>query len=393
MRKKNIIFFLPSELYDGAESLVTLKFMRLLGKNNNVYLIYRCKKTDFIQEDPLQIRQYCKGIPLFFPGKIGSLEWSIRAFLHAWRICRRNKFDVIISRIMPIFGHLPALFLHFFTKIPWCANWSDPYPQITAPAPYGDGRAAKIPFWQKKFCQLMVNSANCHTFPSERLLELYQFFFPKLVGKSFVIPHVMFDSASRTCVGENSALELVYAGSGLAFRQPEIIVDAIEKTRIAFRGDLKIHVTFYGEIYLPLKRRIEESSCKHYFTLAGKVSYSQTIECIKKADLALLLEAPCNVGVFLSSKLLDYLQCGKPIFAISPNIGVMADLIHNFGGGVLADCASPNDISIKLQEIYSDWIADRLKSPRYDTSRLREYFSESHVLSQWNVISRFLSKE
>lgn len=295
---------------------------------------------------------------------------------------------------MPIFGHLPALFLHFFTGVPWCANWSDPYPQITAPFPYGKGNNAKIPFLQKRFCELLINLANCHTFPSERLLSLYQSFFPRLSGKSFVIPHVMFDSINNDdYFSEHQNLELIYAGGGLSLRHPEIIVDAVEKLNIRLQGNLNLRVTFLGEAYLPLQTRIQDSACKHLFRLAGKVSYSRTLEYLSKADLALLLEAPCDEGVFLSSKLLDYLQCGKPVFAISPSVGVMADLIHKFGGGVLADCADSEDVFLKLQVIYSDWISCKLKSAKYEIVRLKQYFSENQVLTQWRTVSFYLAEK
>lgn len=393
MNTRKILIFSPSELYSGAESLVTLKLMRLLRNNGKeVFLIYRAKKKCASQDDFLQIRPYCKGFSSFLPGKLGSLEWSVRAFLCAWQMHRKIKFDIMVSRIMPIFGHLPALLLHFFTHIPWCANWSDPYPQIIAPFPYGKGKLAKIPLWQRLFCNLLLNSADCHTFPSDRLRGLFLFFFPRLKGKSFVISHVMLDEPDNIGQEDHSILDLVYAGGGLPLRHPEIIVEAVEKLCKIISGDLKLHITFYGEIYLPLMKKIDSSPCKHYFSLYERLPYSQVLGYIRKADLALLLEAPCDIGVFLSSKLLDYLQCGKPVFSISPAVGVMADLIHEFGGGVLADCASPDDIALKLQEIYSDWIAGRLKSSRYDIAKLKEYFSENHVLDQWKIVSCYLTK-
>ena len=72
-------------------------------------------------------------------GSLQSLRWAKKASSIGSRLLSRRKYDFILSRATPQYGHLPALVLSRSSGLPWIANWSDPIPPAQAPPPYGRG--------------------------------------------------------------------------------------------------------------------------------------------------------------------------------------------------------------------------------------------------------------
>lgn len=83
----------------------------------------------------------------------------------------------------------------------------------------------------------------------------------------------------------------------------------------------------------------------------GRKPYNEALNYICAADILLLIEAPMKEGIFLPSKVADILGYHKPIFAISPQKGVMKDLISQYGGGIVVDCLSLSSIERGLEQL------------------------------------------
>jgi hypothetical protein len=65
----------------------------------------------------------------------------------------------------------------------------------------------------------------------------------------------------------------------------------------------------------------------------GPVSYEESLDHISEATACLLVEGRFSEGIFLPSKLCSYLVARKPVVAISPATGTVADLAAQ--GGIL----------------------------------------------------------
>ena len=113
---------------------------------------------------------------------------------HRLKLRKRKNFDLVISRIMPQYGHLPALLFKLTgRKSKWIANWSDPLPRAKSPEPYGQGPGAKTRVLELLYVQLVVKTADHNTFPSERLMEYYWRYLPGVKSKCSVLPHVIIE--------------------------------------------------------------------------------------------------------------------------------------------------------------------------------------------------------
>ncbi len=62
-------------------------------------------------------------------------------------------------------------------------------------------------------------------------------------------------------------------------------------------------------------------------TWTGRVSYEESLGYIRAAAVCLLVEGSLKEGIYLPSKVADYAVAGKAILALSPAVGVVADLL------------------------------------------------------------------
>lgn len=84
------------------------------------------------------------------------------------------------------------------------------------------------------------------------------------------------------------------------------------------------------------------------------MNYLDNLIFIEQADITLLIEAPSQNSIFLPTKVGDYMQASKEIFAISPLVGTLNDLYREGFIEYFADCTDSLAISKELSKIYSN---------------------------------------
>ena len=77
-------------------------------------------------------------------------------------------------------------------------------------------------------------------------------------------------------------------------------------------------------------------------------------------DVAVIVEAKCEEGIFLPTKVSDFMQSGIPIFAISPATGVLNDLFINGNIPYFASNEDETRIMQEIERIYTDYMEDHI---------------------------------
>jgi len=109
------------------------------------------------------------------------------------------------------------------------------------------------------------------------------------------------------------------------------------------------------------------------------------------SHVLVVIEAPLSEGIFLPSKFVDYVAVGRPILAVSPGRGAVADFLTEHRGGVAADCTDHEAIAGALRQLYNAWANGTLCTD-YPSDGLRSLFCESTVVNQYaDVFDRVLS--
>ena len=392
VRHKAIILG-PEGPNHGAEGFVTNKFFKTLEEygwdikwiyhqtdlgSNNDNVKYIGIKNRFLYT----ISHIFKNIPILKKiARLDSLLWVIKAYFKATCIIKQEQVLVVFSRIMPAYGHLPALLLAKKYRITWIANWSDPMPRIKAPHPYGKGSDAKISFLSEYYLKQICKYASFHSFPSDFLKKHYQKYIHLTDEKCIILPHI---ALPETVEEEAPHEELIisHIGGGLQQRNPTLFLQALANVIMLKQfKSIKIKLQFIGSIESDIESVIRNTSVFNLIELKGKVSYSESINYIKHSDIILVLEAQMETGIFLPSKIADIVACHKPIFAVSPLKGTVQELLYNYGGGIFSDCQSQSSIENGLKKLFEDWNNNNLSHPLYDTNELLTLFSSKTIYS------------
>jgi glycosyltransferase involved in cell wall biosynthesis len=318
------------------------------------------------------------------PRKLHSLNWVRQATALGHRLLKRQRYDVILSRIMPQYGHLPALALSYRYGVPWVANWSDPMPRQKAPLPYGGGPEAAVPKLMTWYCRAVARQAAWHTFPCDRLRKYFTTWIPECGPKGSVIPHLALRRPVEQDVGQTKIFSLCHTG-GLGLRKPDTFLEGVKLFLMKVPARECTEVRFIGpneETLSELSRSLELQDLVH---IEPRMSYEDSLSALAAAAVSVVIEAPLSEGIFFPSKVADYVQVGSPILAVSPVVGTLNDLLSGYGGGIAVDCTSPEAIAKGIESLYWSWQAGEL-DVSYGSARLRPLFSDTTVLSAYREI-------
>ncbi len=307
-------------------------------------------------------------------GRIGALPHLLRGCTveeAGWirAVARKaselGPFDVLHSRLNPATSHLAALAVLDRLDLPWCAYFSDPWPHHLYPEPYRFTIGPLSRLRQERSLGAMLDRAGSLVFPSSRLQDWL------LAGprksyrsKSLIAPHltdrVVAPSPAhrryRGRDGEGSFLRIRHAGFLMKERRVEPLFAGLERF-LSRHPDAPIRVEFAGRYAGPAPETPPSLSSVVSFHPSMPPDAVQA--WMAEADVALLVEANLEEGVFFPSKLSDYLSGDRPILALSPRRGVAADLLAE-GGGVLAGPEDVTGIAEALERLYDLWRAGRL---------------------------------
>jgi hypothetical protein len=302
-------------------------------------------------------------------GRIGALPHLLRGCTveeAGWvrAVARRaselGPFDVLHSRLNPAVSHLAAMAVLETLDLPWCAYFSDPWPHHLYPKPYRFTVGPLSRRRQEKSLDAMLKQAGSLVFPSGRLRDwLLTGRRERYRAKAFVAPHLG-ERPGTACappaVPGDKPLRIRHAGFLMKERRVEPLFAGLERF-LSIYPDAAIRVEFAGR-YAGAAPEVPPS-------LSGVVSFEPSMPpdavqaWMAEADVALLVEANLEEGIFFPSKLSDYLSDGRPILALGPHRGVAADLLSG-GGGVLAGPEDVAGIVAALERLHGLWRASRL---------------------------------
>lgn len=149
--------------------------------------------------------------------------------------------------------------------------------------------------------------------------------------------------------------------------------------RINDQSHDKIYLDIMGVISKQASDLLEDLNLKAYIRAIEPMPYYKAMRKMAEYDVLLILEAKLIKGIFLPSKISDYAQLNKPIFAISPQTGEVKRLLEKYGGGFTSDNSKVEDIEDKLLFLNKMKAENRLDEIVINSS-LKEYLGENRVV-------------
>jgi len=309
--------------------------------------------------------------------------WTAAVVDKARELHRMAPFDAVMSRSYPWHAHIPAYWVASELHIPWVANLNDPW-DLGAFIPDPAARAGWELGWNaKRWRDRVFSRADVLTFPCERLRD-FSLRDTRRRKNVHVLPHV--SATSPPAVVGAQDFVVLHAGKlgaqEITGRRPDAVVDGLTqffRDRVSARS--RTRLIFVGGEDPVARDHVARQGLTDVVAWVGHVSYEDSLEYIARASVCLLVEADIKEGIFLPSKLCDYVAAGKPVLALSPNEGTVRDLVRH-GGIVQVPPADSKGVSDALTLFFdafchgtlSNHVAPASLARRYEPDTVAETF-------------------
>lgn len=398
---KKILFIAPGSYpIGGAESIVNIKLLKALSHSGQfeIDLVSKRNKSVNYPSPPLEtlgiklnsisivevdnkfsFRTLFQHLMcLFYFGVVfkGS-HWSVAALPVVKRLVCNNHYDYIITK------NSPSLLLGYYLKrrygIKWVATWNDPYPHFLYPKIYTDFLHAKEDWASRKQLSIMNKYVDVHICPSETLKEHMLNYIHVDSNKFVVIPHVINDVNIFHINDANNknVLRFIHSGDLCYPRNPRLFLKALH-SYLVDNPSAKVEFDILGVCDSELKSYISSLKLEDVCHFHTPVPYDESLVLVSEYDVAVIIEAECPIGVFLPTKVSDFMQVGIPIFAVSPSKGVLNDLYNQKHIPYFAYNKSVEDIKKEISKIYNDFLSNSISH-----NQIPDSYTERSVVSQY----------
>lgn len=383
-----ISYLAPPQL--NAESILVAKTLKFLSRSFAVDLLTVGEETDF-KQDPFLLEEMGEAVHAI---RVPNPKPKSRLFRKLYRELVNRVFvldnprwlrgaldqidksagdyDVIYSRSQPGISHIVAFYAKKKFNLPWIAQFSDPW--VHNPYHPYHGRKHKV---LSSYEQQVIELADHLIFPTVEMRDLYASVYPdhNVTERSTVLPH-HFD-ADLYRAGDDTApsekVTMAYLGDFYGIRSPEPLVKGLtllkqRRPDLLERLELQVVGNVEGKFHPVLEQAEKQLGLS--VKRVGQVPYRRSLELMAETDLLLLIDAPSDVNLFLSSKLIDYLGARRPILGITSTKGT--------AGRLLTDCGwqvhHPDDvegIAAALERYLGDLEACKARAVELDVERFR----------------------
>lgn len=316
---------------------------------------------------------------------IPGCRWAAHAVDLALKMHRQKPFDLIMTRSLPDAAHLAGLLMSRKTGLPWIANWNDPSGD-KHPPPYGKGAGARLGYFYEKMLKEVSKYASWHTFPSDKMRHyISKYLNTDSTMSSSTIPHVSIKIDDDGRHKEDGVFKICYAGYLSPHRNPEIFLKGIAEFIRSNDISDSFKILFIGIDNVDAQDIASRMGLAKYLQIIGSLSYTETSAILSDSNVLLVLEAPCDEGIYLPAKFIDYVQTKRPILAVTPINSEVANIISINGGGLVANCLSAKEIALALSEMYASWKNSSIDR-QYGSGRLQRLFSPETIIAIYKEI-------
>lgn len=302
-------------------------------------------------------------------GAVPNLAYgcSIREWAWVQNVSRKTiqisnsdgSFDVLHTRLNHPISHFAGLEVtRQLRQLPWCSYFSDPWPYHLYPEPYQFTVGPASRYRSERILNSILKRAGSYVFPSSRLRDhLLQGKRARFLSKAFVAPHLTTWRGKAVAPESNGTMRIRHSGFLMRERKIEPLLDGV-RAFFSHRPNAKLSIEFAGR-YQGNVFPVAPADLQEVVSFHPYMDPDAIWDWLQGADVFLLVEAKMREGIFLPSKLSEYLGGSRPILALSPAHGVIADSLQE-GGGIVVEPDDVNGIGRALTSLYDAWKAGSL---------------------------------
>ncbi|MBX7207586.1 MAG: glycosyltransferase [Verrucomicrobiaceae bacterium] len=278
------------------------------------------------------------------------LLWLFSAVPAGRRWLRQNGPAIIYSRATKHASNVTGWFLKRTTGLPWVAHMSDPW--LGWPL-------NRFQDWLGSLCERRIfRDADAIVFVSAKLADHVLKPYPWVRSKVRVIPHgyaPLNKPPSLPTGAGTRPLRALHAGSFAAgLREPGTLFAglALLNKRRPLAG--RIEVMCVGEDTVRYQGDVDALGLAGVVILRSSVPFSECQTMIDSADLLLVIDSPGHGGMFLPTKLIEYLPYERPVLGLAEPESTVHELLRECDLD-FADLRSPEHIAGAFERLLERW--------------------------------------
>lgn len=290
-----------------------------------------------------------------------------------------NPVDVVVSSGPPHSSHMIALKLKEKNKLPWVADFRDPWTNIDY---YKELLLSKkSDLKHKKLENIVLTKADKVITIGKSLSEEL-----KLLGaKNIDVIENGFDPDDFQ-LNEDISLDkeftIAHIGSFTPSRNHIVFWQALKELiteNSDFSNELKLQLV--GKVDYSVKMNIEKYGLEKYVNYVGYVPHGEVIKYQKKAKLLLLMinNTPNAKGI-ITGKVFEYIASKRPILVVGPEDGDLSTIINTTKSGIVCGFDDVKKLKLTLLRLYNNQINFEPDPAAYSRQSLTKKLSE--ILNQ-----------
>jgi glycosyltransferase involved in cell wall biosynthesis len=277
--------------------------------------------------------------------------WSSRAARAGAEALRRGSFDAMLSSSPPDSVHLAALGLAGRHRLPWVADFRDPWISLSfrrPPTPWHRARQESLERSVLEGAQLVLCASETHT------LELRA----RTSGPDDRIVHLPngYDPAPRSAAAkaDPSRFTLVFTGVLSLMPDVEVFLAAVHDVLARHPESRRcLRARLLGPYDRTYADRAVALGLEGVVEFTGPRSYAEARDVQQTADV-LLVWQPRGFPTMVPGKLYEYFDAAKPVLAILDPATESARTIVRAGGTVVPT-ADRAGLVRELERLYLAW--------------------------------------
>ena len=298
----------------------------------------RKKKADVVEVGHVGGELGFKRAARWFRGNVflpdARIGWVPFASRVVRKLVQEQKFDAIMSTGPPHSSHLVGMAAHKASKLPWVVDMRDPWVEIYYSDQMYEGKVArKI---QATLERRVLSTANAVVSVSKHvglgLKRRVQMQHYETIPNGFDPADILQNQATRSA--NEGAFTLAYIGTYTLRRHSTALVAALQK----LQATIPVEVRFVGKVDSEALERYRVNGIP--IKELGYLPHNEAVAYMQEADI-LLLPLPRvqghNSAGDVSGKVFEYMSARKPILALGPTEGDLADILNQVHAGNIFD--------------------------------------------------------
>ncbi|MBK8450192.1 MAG: glycosyltransferase [Saprospiraceae bacterium] len=287
----------------------------------------------------------------------------------------RNKVDVIVSTGPPHSTHLIARNLKRKHKIPWLADFRDPWTQIYFFSQLNLSKLAQNIHLRLEYS--VLKEANCVVTVSNDCKVGLQ---KRVNRKIEVITNGYEEFERKSFLKSDGKITMIYTGVLSSDRNPKIFWEQLtEFLRSKPEISHNFQLLLIGNIDKTIIEDLRKSKLAKHLVVHSSMPHLELQNFLNKADILLMIGVPNHKGV-ITGKFFEYLFLRKPIFSISPAESDVVTILNETKAGLNANFEDADLLMNNLNATFkliieNSFDPDEIQILKYSRTKLTESLS------------------